>query len=144
MAEGNSRGQLARLLEQRGFDIDGRLLRYDGRPWGVGELRRQAAGGAGMSAAEKKRATRAAKPAASSAAPRLATYAKNTWCPGCGNFAVLNAIKPVFQQLDRLGTRPEDIVLVSDIGCNSKIMDYLGVNSFDLAARPRPSRRPSA
>ena len=42
VAEGNSRGQLARLLEQRGFPIDGRLLRYDGRPWGVGELRRQA------------------------------------------------------------------------------------------------------
>ena len=42
VAEGNSRGQLARLLEQRGFHIDGRLPRYDGRPWGVGELRRQA------------------------------------------------------------------------------------------------------
>ncbi len=42
VAEGNSRGQLARLLEQRGFRIDSRLLRYDGRPWGVGELRRQA------------------------------------------------------------------------------------------------------
>lgn len=41
VAEGNSRGQLARLLEQRGFHIDGRLLRYDGRPWGVGEFRRQ-------------------------------------------------------------------------------------------------------
>ncbi len=82
-----------------------------------------------MSAAEKKsagRATRAAAPA-----PRLSTYAKNTWCPGCGNFAVLNAIKPVFQQLIASGTRAEDIVLVSDIGCNSKIMDYIGVNSFD-------------
>ena len=84
-----------------------------------------------MSAAEKKSAKRTAKPAASSAAPRLTTYAKNTWCPGCGNFAVLNAIKPVFQQLIASGTRPEDIVLVSDIGCNSKIMDYIGVNSFD-------------
>lgn len=41
VAEGNSRGQLARLLEQRGFTVDGRLLRYDGRPWGVGQLRRQ-------------------------------------------------------------------------------------------------------
>ena len=73
------------------------------------------------------------KPAGSAKlpAPRLATYAKNTWCPGCGNFAVLNAIKPVFLQLIAAGTRPEDIVLVSDIGCNSKIMDYIGVNSFD-------------
>jgi 2-oxoglutarate ferredoxin oxidoreductase subunit beta len=62
---------------------------------------------------------------------RLATYAKNTWCPGCGNFGVLNAIRPVFEELIATGTRPEDIVLVSDIGCNSKIMDYIGVNSFD-------------
>lgn len=84
-----------------------------------------------MSAAEKKSATKAAKQAAPAPAPRLSTYAKNTWCPGCGNFAVLNAIKPVFQQLIASGTRPEDIVLVSDIGCNSKIMDYIGVNSFD-------------
>ena len=77
-----------------------------------------------MSAAEE-RAQAAAQ------VPRLATYARNTWCPGCGNFAVLNAIKPVFHQLIASGTRPEDIVLVSDIGCNSKIMDYIGVNSFD-------------
>ena len=87
-----------------------------------------------MSAAGKKGAKaagRAAAPAAPAPAPRLTTYAKNTWCPGCGNFAVLNAIKPVFQQLIASGTRPEDIVLVSDIGCNSKIMDYIGVNSFD-------------
>ena len=89
-----------------------------------------------MSAAEKRAQ-------AAPQAPRLATYAKNTWCPGCGNFAVLNAIRPVFQQLIASGTRPEDIVLVSDIGCNSKIMDYIGVNSFDLgtAARSRRGRR---
>ena len=23
----------------------------------------------------------------------LGTYAENTWCPGCGNFAILNAVK---------------------------------------------------
>ncbi len=61
----------------------------------------------------------------------LGTYARNTWCPGCGNFAILNAIKPVFQELIAAGTRREDIVLVADIGCSSKIMDYVGVNSFD-------------
>jgi 2-oxoglutarate/2-oxoacid ferredoxin oxidoreductase subunit beta len=64
-------------------------------------------------------------------AVRLGTYAKNTWCPGCGNFAVLNAIKSVFAQMIEDGTRREDIVMVADIGCNSKIMDYVGVNSFD-------------
>jgi 2-oxoglutarate ferredoxin oxidoreductase subunit beta len=90
-----------------------------------------AAGKKGVKAAGKsaKAAGRAGAPVAP--APRLTTYAKNTWCPGCGNFAVLNAIRPVFQELIAAGTRPEDIVLVSDIGCNSKIMDYVGVNSFD-------------
>lgn len=61
----------------------------------------------------------------------LGTYATNTWCPGCGNFAVLNAVKAVFQELIAAGTRREDIVLVADIGCSSKIVDYVGVNSLD-------------
>ena len=60
----------------------------------------------------------------------LDTYAPNTWCPGCGDFSVLNAIKPVFRGLMEEGVRREDIVLVSDIGCSSKIMDYVAVNSF--------------
>lgn len=72
----------------------------------------------------------AGKPAATAAA-RLGTYAKNTWCPGCGNFAILNATKAVFGDLIAGGTRREDVVVVADIGCSSKIMDYLGVNSFD-------------
>jgi len=60
----------------------------------------------------------------------LDTYAPNTWCPGCGDFSVLNAIKPVFRGLMEEGVGREDIVLVSDIGCSGKIMDYVGVNSF--------------
>jgi len=79
--------------------------------------------------AENKSAASAAKRDAP--AVKLGTYAKNTWCPGCGNFAILNAIKAVFQDLIADGTRREDIVVVADIGCSSKIMDYVGVNSFD-------------
>jgi len=41
VAEVNAGGQLAALMEQRGFALSGRLNRYDGRPWGVGELRLQ-------------------------------------------------------------------------------------------------------
>lgn len=73
----------------------------------------------------------AAPPKASAPAVKLGTYAKNTWCPGCGNFAILNAVKATFQDLIAAGTRREDIVVVADIGCSSKIMDYVGVNSFD-------------
>ena len=61
----------------------------------------------------------------------LATEAANTWCPGCGNFAILNAIKPVLAVLDEEGLVPiETVVLVSGIGCHAKIADYVNANSF--------------
>lgn len=60
----------------------------------------------------------------------LGTYAQNTWCPGCGNFAILNAIKSVFLELNQEGLPLENIVLVSGIGCHGKIVDYINLNSF--------------
>ncbi|MDD4254312.1 MAG: thiamine pyrophosphate-dependent enzyme [Methanofollis sp.] len=58
------------------------------------------------------------------------TGAKNTWCPGCGNFAIEHALKDVLADLAEEGRRAEDFVLVSGIGCHAKIADYLAVNSF--------------
>ncbi len=60
----------------------------------------------------------------------LKTSAKNTWCPGCGNFAILNALKVVLKQLHEEDTGLENVVLVSGIGCHAKIVDYVKVNSF--------------
>jgi len=60
----------------------------------------------------------------------LSTYAKNTWCPGCGNFAILNSIKAVLSVLNKEGFPLENVVLVSGIGCHAKIVDYINVNSF--------------
>ncbi len=60
----------------------------------------------------------------------LGTYAKNTWCPGCGNFAILNSIKSVLKVLAEENTPLENVVLVSGIGCHAKIVDYINVNSF--------------
>jgi len=59
-----------------------------------------------------------------------ATYAKNTWCPGCGNYSILNALKAVLASLDDEGIPVDNVVLVSGIGCHAKIVDYLKVNSF--------------
>ncbi len=56
----------------------------------------------------------------------LQTKAINTWCPGCGNFGVLAAFKKAMESYKK-----EDIVIVSDIGCSSKIIDYLDLSSFD-------------
>lgn len=40
------------------------------------------------------------------------------WCPGCGNFAVLSATSKAFAALS---LAPEQIVMVSGIGCSSRI-----------------------
>lgn len=60
----------------------------------------------------------------------LNTYAKNTWCPGCGNFSILGAIKAVLKSLVEDGEPLENVVLVSGIGCHAKIVDYINTNSF--------------
>ncbi|MCX5712458.1 MAG: 2-oxoacid:ferredoxin oxidoreductase subunit beta, partial [Candidatus Omnitrophica bacterium] len=60
----------------------------------------------------------------------LNTTVKNTWCPGCGNFAIMNAVRSVLQALADEGTPIENVVLVSGIGCHGKIVDYFNVNSF--------------
>jgi 2-oxoglutarate ferredoxin oxidoreductase subunit beta len=57
----------------------------------------------------------------------LNTPHKNTWCPGCGNFGILSAVKSVFVEL---GLEREQVVLVSGIGCHGKISDYVNVNTF--------------
>ncbi len=53
--------------------------------------------------------------------------AKNTWCPGCGNFGILTALKNTFIKLQ---AKPEDVVLVGDIGCSSKLPYYVQTYSF--------------
>ena len=49
------------------------------------------------------------------------------WCPGCGNFAILDALK---QALAKLGTKPENLVIVSGIGQAAKTPHYLKCNVF--------------
>jgi 2-oxoglutarate ferredoxin oxidoreductase subunit beta len=45
----------------------------------------------------------------------------STWCPGCGNFGILNALKKACAQLD---LDLEKTVQVTGIGCSSKIAQY--------------------
>jgi len=61
----------------------------------------------------------------------LETKAKITWCPGCGNFGILNSLKMAVGDLVKEGkARVEDFVLVAGIGCHGKIVDYVNLNSF--------------
>jgi 2-oxoglutarate ferredoxin oxidoreductase subunit beta len=55
---------------------------------------------------------------------------QNTWCPGCGNFAIQHTMKKVFMELEGEGVVPESLVLVTGIGCHAKIADYFNLNSF--------------
>jgi len=52
---------------------------------------------------------------------------KPTWCPGCGNFGILSAVKTA---LTELGLEPHQVVLVSGIGQSSKTPDYIHANGF--------------
>jgi 2-oxoglutarate ferredoxin oxidoreductase subunit beta len=53
---------------------------------------------------------------------------ETTWCPGCGNFSILKAVK---QALVACRLRPQDVIFVSGIGQAAKAPHYLNVNLFD-------------
>ena len=52
---------------------------------------------------------------------------KPVWCPGCGDYSVLAAIT---KALAALGLRPENVALVSGIGCSSRIPAYTSCYGF--------------
>ena len=61
---------------------------------------------------------------------------KPIWCPGCGDFGVVQAI---YRALARVGRPPHEIAFVSGIGCSSRIPGYTtayGFNSVHGRALP--------
>ena len=65
-----------------------------------------------------------------------ASTVKPTWCPGCGDYGILSAVK---QALIQAGLAPHEALIVSGIGCGSKLPDYTHVNGFlTLHGRPLP------
>lgn len=60
----------------------------------------------------------------------LKTYAENTWCPGCGNFGILNAIRNAIPILEEKGIKRENIIITGGIGCHAKIFDYLNLSGI--------------
>lgn len=52
------------------------------------------------------------------------------WCPGCGDYSILKQVQSIMPEL---GTKKEDIVFVSGIGCSSRFpyyMDTFGMHSI--------------
>ena len=59
-----------------------------------------------------------------------------TWCAGCGDFAVLKALKLA---LADLAIEQHQALVVSGIGCGSKLPDYMTVNGYmTIHGRPLP------
>jgi len=53
---------------------------------------------------------------------------KPIWCPGCGDYGVLNAIAMAFEELS---IPPEKIAVISGIGCSSRLPGYLNTYGFN-------------
>src|SRR6266481_163643 len=49
------------------------------------------------------------------------------WCPGCGDFGVLNALKSAVAEL---GLSPHEVLTVSGIGCSSNLPGY--INTYGM------------
>jgi 2-oxoglutarate ferredoxin oxidoreductase subunit beta len=47
-----------------------------------------------------------------------------TWCPGCGDFGIWNALKRAFVEAK---IEPQQIMMVTGIGCGSKMPDYMHI-----------------
>ena len=50
------------------------------------------------------------------------------WCPGCGNFSILEALKNALVELQKT---PREVVIVSGIGQAAKTPHYLRCNTFN-------------
>jgi 2-oxoglutarate ferredoxin oxidoreductase subunit beta len=49
------------------------------------------------------------------------------WCPGCGDYGVLAGLE---RALVKLGRPPHEVVLVSGIGCSSRLPGYMSTYGF--------------
>ncbi len=53
---------------------------------------------------------------------------KPSWCPGCGNYAILHVLKDAFEEMK---LEPQDITIVSGIGQGAKLPHYTRCNTFN-------------
>lgn len=53
---------------------------------------------------------------------------ENQWCPGCGNFPILQTVKKVLQEKD---IAPQNVTFVSGIGQAAKLPQYIKCNFFN-------------
>jgi len=54
-------------------------------------------------------------------------HAEPDWCPGCGDFGVLHALKTAIAEL---GLYPHEVLTISGIGCSSNLPGY--INTYGM------------
>lgn len=52
---------------------------------------------------------------------------KPTWCPGCSNYAIFEALK---KALARLDIKPHQAIVVTDVGCSGNMADFINCYGF--------------
>jgi 2-oxoglutarate ferredoxin oxidoreductase subunit beta len=65
------------------------------------------------------------------------TTSETAWCPGCGNYSILETLTGVLNQME---TPPHQVVLVGGIGQAAKTNQYISANGFSgLHGRSLPA-----
>jgi 2-oxoglutarate/2-oxoacid ferredoxin oxidoreductase subunit beta len=72
--------------------------------------------------------TLAARPVEEYTAKDYKSDLKPIWCPGCGDFGVVQAI---YRALANVGRPPHEIAFISGIGCSSRIPGYTTAYGFN-------------
>ena len=57
------------------------------------------------------------------------TGRESTWCPGCGNYLILDVLK---ESLSELGYLPHQLLFISGIGQAAKLSQYARANTFNV------------
>jgi pyruvate/2-oxoacid:ferredoxin oxidoreductase beta subunit len=57
----------------------------------------------------------------------LATNQEPTWCPGCGAYGFLSALKKAIVENN---LEPKEVVMTYDIGCSANMVNFLNVCGF--------------
>ena len=129
--EQNFTGQLARYLRgQTGIEISDRILKYDGRqmtPAGSWNSWKRSPHDHRHSRPDDRHAGRL----------QAALRRREHLCVGCGDFGILAALQQALVQLE---IAPHRVMILSGIGCGSKLPDYIHSNGWQtLHGRSLPA-----
>ena len=53
---------------------------------------------------------------------------ETAWCPGCGDFAILEALKETLEEMNK---SPHEVLVVGGIGQAAKTPQYINANGFE-------------